>query len=66
MQIRYTPSLEDAERVQRMVAAPSWAMFIFVLLLSLMFLLAIFLINHGFTVIGWSWLALSIAKGIAT
>ena len=31
-----------------------------------MFLVAIFLINYGFTVIGWSWLALSIAMGIAT
>jgi hypothetical protein len=67
MQIRYTPSVEDAVSVQRIGgAAPSWAMFIFIVLLSLMSLVAMFLINHGFAVIGWSWLSLSVAMGIAT
>jgi hypothetical protein len=67
MQIRYTPSVEDAVSVQRIGgAAPTWAMFIFIVLLSLMFLVAMFLINHGFAVIGWSWLSLSVAMGIAT
>lgn len=66
MELRYTPTLEDAISVYRSVRQPGWAMLIFVLLLCLMFFVAIFLINHGFAVVGWGWLACSIAIGIAT
>jgi YcxB-like protein len=66
MELRYTSTLEDARSVYRSVAAaPSWATFIFILVLSLMFFVAVFLISHGFTVIGWGWLVCSIAVGIA-
>jgi hypothetical protein len=40
-------------------------MFLFVLLLALLFLVGIYLVNHGLQVAGWVWLASSAALGIA-
>ena len=40
-------------------------MFLFVLLLALMFLVGIFLVNQDLGAIGWIWLAVSVAIGIA-
>jgi hypothetical protein len=44
---------------------PNWMMFLFVLLLGLLFLVGIFLIDHGLALAGWIWLAVSAGIGIA-
>jgi hypothetical protein len=40
-------------------------MFLFVVFLALMFLVGIYLVHHDLGTIGWAWLALSVALGIA-
>ena len=65
MEVRYTPTAEDSLNAFRASKMPSWAMFLFVLLLSLMFVVGIYLIGHDLVLVGWVWLALSVAVGIA-
>jgi hypothetical protein len=65
IEIRYTPSGEDADHASRASSAPSWVTFLFVLLLGLMFLVGIFLIDHDYSLAGWLWLAVSALMGIA-
>ncbi len=65
MEIRFKPTEEDALNAMRASSMPGWIMFLFVLLLALLFLVGIYLINHGFLVAGWIWLALSTALGVA-
>jgi YcxB-like protein len=65
MEIRYTPTSEDSLNALRASPRPAWALSLFVLLLSLMFVVGIYLIDHDLTAIGWVWLAASVALGIA-
>ena len=65
MEIRYTPAPEDVSHALRATTQPGWAMFSFVLLLGLMFLVGIYLVQHDLAVEGWIWLALSAGMGIA-
>ena len=65
MEIRYKPTAEDVINAMRAKAQPPWEMFLFVLLLALMFLVGIYLVYHDLGTIGWAWLALSAALGIA-
>ena len=65
MEIRFKPTEQDGLNVMRASSMPSWSMFLFVLLLALLFLVGIYLLNHGLPVAGWLWLALSAAIGIA-
>jgi hypothetical protein len=64
MEIRYTPTSEDSLNALRASPRPPWALSLFVLLLSLMFVVGIYLIDHDLTAIGWIWLAASVALGI--
>ena len=54
MEIRYTPTAEDSIHALRATSQPSWAVFLFVLLLSLMFLVGIYLLHHDLQVMGWA------------
>jgi len=63
--IRFRPSEEDGLNAMRASSMPSWAMFLFVLLLALLFLVGIYLINHNLPVAGWLWLVMSAVIGIA-
>ena len=65
MEIRYTPTAEDSIHALRATSQPGWSVFLFVLLLSLMFLVGIYLLHHDLQVIGWVWLGLSATLGIA-
>ena len=66
MELRYKITDEDAINAFRTSSKQPWTMFLFVLLLALMFLVGIFLVNHDLSAIGWIWLAVSAAIGIAT
>jgi hypothetical protein len=65
MEMGYTHTAEDSLNWMRATPAPPWSMFLFILLLALLFLVAIYLIGHDYAVAGWAWLALSVAIGIA-
>jgi YcxB-like protein len=65
MELRYRFTDEDALNAYRIRSKQPWTMFLFLLLLALMFLVGIFLINHELAAIGWLWLTLSAALGIA-
>lgn len=65
MEIRFRLTEEDSLNAFRAVSMPSWGMYLFVLLLALLFLVGIYLINHGLSVAGWIWLVLSAVLGIA-
>lgn len=65
MEIRYKPTPEDVIHALRATSQPPWAMFLFILLLTLMFLVGIYLIDHGLGLAGWIWLAISVAIGVA-
>jgi hypothetical protein len=65
MEIRFKPTEDDGLNAMRASSTPSWAMFLFVLLLALLFLVGIYLINHDLPMAGWLWLALSAVIGIA-
>jgi len=64
MEIRYRPTEEDAVNALRASSRPQWNMFFFVLLLTLLFIVGVYLIDHDFPVAGWLWLALSALIGI--
>ncbi len=66
MEIRFTPTGEDAVNALRAQSVRGWAAFQFILLLALLFLVGIYLIEHEFELAGWLWLAVSAALGIAT
>lgn len=65
MEIRYTPNAEDSLNALRASSRPAWALSLFVLMLSLMSLVGIYLVDHGLGAIAWTWLAPSVAPGIA-
>jgi len=65
MEVRYSFTNEDALNALRASSRPSWALFLFLLLLVLLFLVGIYLIEHDLSAIGWVWLAASAALGIA-
>jgi hypothetical protein len=65
MEIRYHFTDEDALNALRASSRPSWALFLFALLLALLFLVGIYLVDHDLAGIGWAWLAASAALGIA-
>ena len=64
MEIRYRPTAEDVIHAMRATTQPPWAIFLFVLLLGLMFLVGIYLVDHDLARIGWTWLILSVVLGI--
>ena len=47
MEVRYTPTPEDALNALRASPKSTWAMFLFVLLLSLMFVVGIYPADHN-------------------
>jgi hypothetical protein len=65
MELRYQPTDEDALNALRASVTPTWALFLFVLLLALLFLVGIYLLDHDLATVGWVWLAGSVALGIA-
>ena len=65
MEIRFTPAEEDVSNAQRAVPSSRWGAFLFVLLLGLLSLVGAHLIDLGFSVAGWIWLACSFAVGFA-
>ena len=64
MEIKFTPTVDDVLKLQRAVSATGWYTFLFVLLLVLMFLVGIFLVDHDLALIGWLWLAMSVALAV--
>ena len=64
MEIRYRPTAEDGMHAMRATTQPAWALFLFVLLLGLMFLVGIYLVDHDLAGIGWTWPVLSAVLGI--
>jgi hypothetical protein len=65
MELRYKFTEEDALHASRVTSRQPWALFLFVLLLALMFVVGIFLVAHDLATIGWIWLAMSAALGFA-
>jgi hypothetical protein len=65
MELRYRFANDDALNAFRVRSKQPWTMFLRVLPLVLMFLVGIFLVNHDLASIGWRWLVLSTALGIA-
>jgi len=66
MELRFTPTEEDARDLCRTKLTPRrWYTFLFLLLLLLSFIVAVHLIEHGITIAGWIWLALTVVLGIA-
>lgn len=65
VEIRFTPTNEDAVHAARAAASHSWTLFLFILLLGFMFLAGVFLIDHDYSLAGWLWLAVSGLMGIA-
>lgn len=64
MELRFTPTEEDVCALSRISPAQGWYKFLFLLLLAVLFLVGAYLLDHGFVVAGWVWLALSVAIGI--
>ncbi len=64
MELRFTPTEEDVCALSRISPARGWYKFLFLLLLAVLFLVGAYLVDHGFVVAGWVWLALSVAVGI--
>jgi hypothetical protein len=56
---------EDAIHAARAAASRSWTLYLLIFLLALMFLVGVFLIDHGYSLAGWLWLAVSALMGIA-
>lgn len=65
IEIRFTPRGEDAVHAARAAATRSWTLYLLILLLALMFLVGVFLIDHGYSLAGWLWLAVSALMFIA-
>jgi YcxB-like protein len=66
MEVRFIPSKEDVMDVLRVASMPPWGMFTFVLLLALLFVVGIYLVDHDFRTVGYVWLGMSAAVGLAT
>jgi hypothetical protein len=65
MEIEFRPTEEDALNALRATSMPGWGMLLFVLLLTLLALVGIYLIDHDFPVAGGIWLGLSAPVGLA-
>ncbi len=65
MELKYRFTNEDALNAFRVRSKQPWTTFLFMLLLALMFLVGVFLVDHDLAMIGWIWLALSAALGVA-
>ena len=66
VEVRFTPSNQDALNAMRATSMPVWGMFTFVLLLILLFLVGIYLLDHDLIVIGWIWIGMSATVGLLT
>jgi hypothetical protein len=64
MELRFTPTEQDVRALSRISPAQGWYTFLFFLLLAVLFLVGAYLIDHGFAIAGWLWLAFSVAVGI--
>ncbi|MGA3053945.1 MAG: YcxB family protein [Candidatus Korobacteraceae bacterium] len=60
MELRFTPTEEDARDLSRINLIPGWYTFLSLLLLLLSFLVAVHLIQHGIAIAGWVWLVLTV------
>jgi YcxB-like protein len=65
VEIRYTWTSEDALNALRAQSVRGWSAFQFVLLLALLFLVGIYLVDHGFGLAGWTWLGASAVFAMA-
>jgi hypothetical protein len=65
VEIRYTWTSEDALNALRAQSVRGWTAFQFVLLLALLFLVGIYLVDHGFEATGWMWLGASAVFAMA-
>ena len=64
MEIRFEFTEEDGLNALRASSKAGWNLYFFVLLLALLFLVGVYLIDHGFSVAGWLWLFLSLLVGV--
>ncbi len=65
MELRFKLAEDEALEALQATASRGWVTFLFILRLALLFLVGIYLIDHGFTVVGWIWLTVSVVIGIA-
>jgi len=65
MELRYTPTEDDLSSSWRDLKAPRFVLFLYILLLSLLALVGLYLIEHDFASIGWLWMVLPVVIGIA-
>jgi hypothetical protein len=65
IEVRFRPMTEDVVEGARGSSSPWWVTWLFVLLLSLLFLIGLILIDLHHTTIGSIWLALSVVFGFA-
>src|SRR4051812_23609479 len=64
MELRFTPSEEDVRALSRVSPGQGWYNSLSFLLLAVLFLVGAYLIDHGFVISGWAWLAFSVAIGL--
>ncbi len=64
MEVKFRPTPQDLIDRSRAVKSSSLYTWLFFLSLSLLFLVGIFLIDHGFEIAGWLWLVVSSAVGV--
>ena len=60
MEIHFTPSKEDVFNALQAAPRSTWNSFIFVLFIGTLFVIGIYLVDHDFSLIGYSWLAMSL------
>jgi hypothetical protein len=64
MEVKFRPTPQDLVDGSRAVKHPWWYGWLALLLICLLFLVGIFLIDHGFEIAGWLWLVVSVGIGI--
>jgi len=65
MELRYKLTDADVRNMVRASSRPLWALLLFALLLALMLAAGVYLIDQDLPEIGWPWLAVSAALGVA-
>jgi YcxB-like protein len=64
VEVKFRPTPQDLVEGSRAMKSPWWHKWLFLLLLCLMFLVGVFLVDHGFELAGWLWLVISVAIAI--
>jgi hypothetical protein len=67
VELRFTPTERDVCDLHRISStlASGWYKFLFVLFLAVLFLVGVYLVDHGVVIVGWGWLVLSVALAIS-